>query len=76
MAVEREGNMERNQKNGLLIVVLINFSFIGLLALNYNGANSLIIGTYVIIMFIVQSTLTVKMITQRNSRKGTREQHL
>ena len=68
--------MERNQRNGLLIVVLINFSLIGLLALKYNGANGLIIGTYVIIMFTVQSTLVVKMITQLNSKKGTREQHL
>ena len=68
--------MGRSQRNGLLIVVLINFSFIGLLALKHNGANGLIIGTYVIIMFIVQSTLVVKMITQLNSKKGTREQHL
>lgn len=72
--------MERNQGNGLLngllIVVLINFSLIGLLALKHNGANGLIIGTYVIIMFIVQSTLVVKMITQLNNKKGAREQHL
>ena len=67
--------MDKIQKIGLLIIALNSFSLIVLLSLNNNGANSLIIGTYTIIMFIVLSTLTVKMITQQNIRKGTREQH-
>lgn len=68
--------MERSQKIGVLLVVLINFSLIGLLALKNNGASGLIIGTYVIIMFILQSTLIVKMITQQNIRKRTKVQHI
>ena len=68
--------MNKSQKIGLLIVALNSLSLIVLLSLNNNGANSLIIGTHTIIMFIVLSTLTIKMITQQKIRKGTREQHL
>ena len=68
--------MERSQKIVVLFVVLINFSLIGLFALKNNGASGLIIGTYVIVMFILQSTLVVKMITQQNIRKKTKVQHI
>ena len=68
--------MARNQIIALVIVVLNSFSPLALLALKDSGASGLIIGTYTIIMFIVLSTLVVKMITKQNSRKGTREQQL
>ena len=68
--------MARNQIIALVIVVLNSFSLLFLLALKDSGASGLIVGTYTIIMFIILSTLVVKMITQQNSRKGTREQHL
>ena len=55
-----------------LIMVLSSLYLLVLPVLYYSGANSLIVGTYTIIMFIVLSILTVKMITQQNSRKGTR----
>ena len=68
--------MERNQMIALEIVVLNGFSLLVLLALKDSGASGLIVGTYTSIMFIVLSTLVVKMITKQNSRKGTREQQL
>lgn len=68
--------MAKNQIIALVIVVLNSFSLLALLALKDSGASGLIIGTYTIIMFIVLSTLVVKMITKQNSRKGTREQQL
>ena len=68
--------MERNQMIALVIVVLNGFSLLVLLALKDSGASGLIVGTYTSIMFIVLSTLVVKMITQQNSRKNNREQHL
>ena len=68
--------MARNQIIALGIVVLNSFSLLVLLALKDSGASGLIVGTYTIIMFIVLSILVVKMITQQNSRKGNREQHL
>ena len=55
-----------------LIMVLSSLYLLVLPVLYYSGANSLIVGTYTIIMFIVLAMLTVKMITQQNSRKGTR----
>mgnify|MGYP003423057063 FL=1 len=68
--------MARNQIIALVIVVLNSFSLLVLLALKDSGASGLIVGTYTIIMFIVLSTLVVKMITKQNSRKDNREQHL
>ena len=68
--------MERNTIISLVIVVLNGFSLLVLLALKDSGASGLIVGTYTSIMFIVLSTLVVKMITQQNSRKNNREQHL
>ena len=68
--------MARNQIIALVIVVLNSFSLLVLLELKDSGASDLIVGTYTIIMFIILSTLVVKMITQQNSRKGNREQHL
>jgi len=68
--------MARNQKNEVLIVGLSSFSLLVLPALYYSGANSLIVGTYTIIMFIVLSTLTISMIKQQNRRKGSKEQDL
>ena len=65
--------MARNQKNEVLIVGLSSLSLLVLPALYYSGANSLIVGTYTIIMFIVLSTLTISMI---NSKKGSKEQDL
>ena len=68
--------MARNQKNEVLIVGLSSFSLLVLPALYYSRANSLIVGTYTIIMFIVLSTLTISMIKQQNRRKGSKEQDL
>jgi hypothetical protein len=55
-----------------LIMVLSSLYLLFFPVLYYSGANSLIVGTYTIIMFIVLSILTVKMITQQNSRNSTR----
>ena len=69
--------MARNQKNEVLIVGLRSLSLLVVLpALYYSGANSLIVGTYTIIMFIVLSTLTISMIKQQSCRKGNKEQDL
>ena len=73
MAQRGDDNMARNQKNEVLIVGLSSLSLLVLPALYYSGANSLIVGTYTIIMFIVLSTLTISMI---NSKKGSKEQDL
>lgn len=65
--------MEEITKKRVLIVVLSSLHLLVILpTLYYSGANSLIVGTYTIIMFIVLSMLTVQMITQQNSRKSTR----
>jgi len=56
--------MERNKKNEVLIVILSSLLLLVLPTLYYREANSLIIGTYTIIMFIILSTLTIKMIRQ------------
>ncbi len=61
--------MARNQKNEVHIVVLSSFSLLLLPTLYYSGANSLILGTYTIIMFIILSTLTINMIRHHYSRK-------
>lgn len=60
------------KKIRVVIMILSSLYLLFLPVLYYSGANSLIVGTYTIIMFIVLSILTVKMITQQNSRKGTR----
>ncbi|MBD8035858.1 hypothetical protein H9635_03830 [Solibacillus sp. A46] len=67
--------MARNQKNEIPIVVLSSFSSLVLPALYYSGVNSLIVGTYTIIMFIVLSTLTISMIKQQNSKKNIKEEN-
>ncbi len=67
--------MTRNQKNEVPIVVLSSFSILVLPALYYSGVNSLIVGTYTIIMFIILSTLTISMIKQQNSRKNNKEEN-
>lgn len=56
--------MARNKKNEVLIVILSDLLLLVLPTLYYREANSLIIGTYTIIMFIILSTLTIKMIRQ------------
>lgn len=61
--------MARNQKNEVLIVVLSSFSLLVLPTLYYSGANSLMLGTYTIIMFTILSTFTINMIRQHYSRK-------
>ena len=68
--------MERSQKFGVLVAILSGLSlmFSGLI---YNsGASGLIIGTYTVTMFVVLSTLVVKMILQLNGKKSTNEQQL
>lgn len=43
----------------------------------YNsGASGLIIGTYTVTMFVVFSTLVLKMILQLNGKKNANEQQL
>lgn len=49
-------------------IILNSFSLIALLALYYGGANSLFIGSYTIIMFIVTSTVFLKIFTKQSSR--------
>lgn len=61
--------MARNQIIALVIVVLNSFSLLALLALKDSGASGLIMGTYTIIMFIVLSTLVLKMITKQRVHK-------
>lgn len=51
--------MARNKKNEVLIVILSSLLLLVLPTLYYREANSLIIGTYTIIMFIILSTLTI-----------------
>ena len=72
--------MARNQKNEVNVVLIGGLCSLSLLvvlpALYYSGANSLIVGTYTLIMFIVLSTLTISMIKQQNRRKGNKEQDL
>lgn len=68
--------MEKNQKRALLVAILNLFNVLIISALVDSGAGGLIVGAYTIIMFIVISTLVVKMITQPNSRKVIKEQHL
>lgn len=57
--------MKGNNKIGLFLS-LNSLLLMVLLVLYYSGANSLIIGTYTIIMIIVTSTAYFKIITKRN----------
>ena len=59
------------KKIQVLIGVLSSLYMLGLPALYFSGANSLVVGTYTIIMFIVLSILTVKMVTQQKGRNST-----
>ncbi|MBD7985545.1 hypothetical protein H9649_13190 [Sporosarcina sp. Sa2YVA2] len=68
--------MEKNQKRALLVVILNLFNVLIIYALVNSGAGGLIVGAYTIMMFIVLSTLVIKMITQPNGKKVIKEQHL
>ena len=62
MAKWSDDYMARNQKNEVLIVGLSSFSLLVVLpALYYSGANSLIIGTYTIFMFITTSIMYIRL---------------
>ena len=68
--------MERSQKFGVLVAILggLSLMFSGII---YNsGASGLIIGTYTVTMFVVFSTLVLKMILQLNGKKNANEQQL
>lgn len=67
-------NVERSKKLGVLVAILggISLMFSGVI---YNsGVNAIIIGAYTVTMFIILSTLVVKMFLQLNGKKSTNEQ--
>jgi len=55
-----------------LFMILNSFSLIALITLYYGGANSLFIGSFTIIMFIVTSIVFLKIFIKQSSRRGTR----
>ena len=59
--------MKGNDKIGLFLSLNSLFLMV-LLALYYSGANSLIIGTYTIIIFITTSIALLKIIIKPNKR--------
>lgn len=64
--------MERSQ-NVLLMVILNSFFILFLFVLKNSGVNSLVIGTYTIIMFIIISTLFLKMMIKQDNKKSNKE---
>ena len=60
--------MKGNNKTGLFVSLNSLFLMV-LLSLYYSGANSFIIGTYTIFMFIVTSTVFFKMIIKPNESR-------
>ena len=68
--------MDRSQKIGVLVAILSSFSLTISVAFYNIGASGLIIGIYAVTMFVVLSTLVVKMIAQQNGKRSTNEQSL
>ena len=62
--------MKKIKNIQVLIVVLSSLYLLSLPALYFSEVSSLVVGTYTIIMCIVLSALTIKMITQPKSRKS------
>ena len=68
--------MEKSRKNGVLVAMLGGLSLMISAILYNSGASGLIIGIYALIMFLVLSTLVVKMIVQLNVKENTNVKRL